>query len=297
MYTYVAGCHLGHQLEFGVALLCYLFFFPIDEAKILHPKWILQVIGFNLTCEFVICGFWHWFMYRSSYGQSAPMQVKKFNAVNQYEEEKAHGFFTSFGNLQREVLFTTMGWLQSAALQCFAMHMWASGRIPFYMDFWGPAGENAFRSMSHLLFITYWREFHFYWCHRMIHPWRVQLPLLGDPGLFLYKKFHSLHHKSYNPGPFSGLAMHPVEHFFYYSCAWLPLCFNTHPLHFLYAKFHADIAPIGGHDGYGDPAGNGDFHYLHHAKFECNYGVPLIPFDKLFGTWIDYAQSKPAKKL
>ncbi len=24
---------------------------------------------------------------------------------------------------------------------------------------------------------------------------------------------------------------------------------------------------------------------LHHAKFECNYGVPLIDFDRLFGTW------------
>jgi sterol desaturase/sphingolipid hydroxylase (fatty acid hydroxylase superfamily) len=48
----------------------------------------------------------------------------------------------------------------------------------------------------------------------MIHPWKTNLPLLGDPGKFLYLNFHKLHHASYNPGPFSGLSMHPVEHFF-----------------------------------------------------------------------------------
>ena len=40
-----------------------------------------------------------------------------------------------------------------------------------------------------------------------------------------------------------------------------------------YLQFHADIAPIGGHDGYNEPSANGDFHYLHHSKYECNYGV------------------------
>jgi len=90
--------------------------------------------------------------------------------------------------------------------------------------------------------------------------------------------------------------MHPIEHLMYYSCAWLlPLFFTIHPLHFLYAKFHADIAPIGGHDGYDEPSANGDFHWLHHAKFECNYGVPFpIDFDKIFGTWVDYKDFKAA---
>ena len=88
--------------------------------------------------------------------------------------------------------------------------------------------------------------------------------------------------------------MHPIEHLFYYTCAYFPLLFACHPLHFLYAKFHADIAPIGGHDGHDDPAGGGGFHYLHHARFECNYGVPLIDFDSLFGTYEEYVK-KPTK--
>ena len=44
-----------------------------------------------------------------------------------------------------------------------------------------------------------------------------------------YMKAHKLHHKSMNPGPWSGLSMHPIEHFLYYSCAWLPALFM--PLH------------------------------------------------------------------
>merc|ERR1719198_1620571 len=124
--------------------------------------------------------------------------------------------------------------------------------------------------------VTYWREIHFYWAHRGMHPWRDRKNGLldGDIGAWLYRHAHSLHHKSYNPGPWSGLSMHPIEHF-------------------LYAKFHADIAPIGGHDGYDEPSANGDFHWLHHAKFECNYGVPFpVNFDKMFGTWVDYKEFK-----
>jgi len=175
------------------------------------------------------------------------------------------------------------------------MYLWASGKVPYYSDFW----QYPFWSIFHLLLVTYWREFHFYWVHRGMHPWWNRKYGLkeGDIGAFLYRHFHSLHHKSHNPGPFSGLSMHPVEHFFYYTVTLLCLILPLHPIHFLYAKYHADIAPIGGHDGYASPAGNGDFHYLHHAKFECNYGVPLIPFDNLFGTWLDYDEWDKSQKI
>ena len=134
-----------------------------------------------------------------------------------------------------------------------------------------------------------------------MHPWwdRDNGLLSGDVGAFLYRYVHSLHHKSYNPGPWAGLCMHPVEHFLYYTCATLPpLLLSLHPLHFLYTKFHADIAPIGGHDGMDEPAGHADFHYLHHAKFECNYGVPFpVNLDKLCGTWADWDTFKETGQL
>lgn len=29
------------------------------------------------------------------------------------------------------------------------------------------------------------------------------------------------------------------------------------------------------------------FHYIHHAKFECNYGSASLPLDQWFGTFCD----------
>lgn len=230
--------------------------------------------------------------------------------------------------------FTTLGWLQGAAYQCAIMWLYATGRAAYHEDMWGtafaqvhpgtahtpalpglaavhpllaalttPKALHVAGSLAGVALITYWREFHFYWCHRMIHPYgwwakRNLPPAQGgtkgtlwpylDLGQALYTYAHSLHHKSHNPGPWSGLSMHPLEHFFYYQCILLPLLWRAHPLAFLYALYHANVAPIGGHDGYAAPGGDGAFHWLHHHKYECNYGVPLIDFDSLFGTYVDY---------
>ena len=42
-----------------------------------------------------------------------------------------------------------------------------------------------------------------------------------------------------------------------------------------------------GHDGHDQPCGGSLFHYIHHAKFEYNYGTPMVPLDVLFGTYAD----------
>jgi sterol desaturase/sphingolipid hydroxylase (fatty acid hydroxylase superfamily) len=57
-----------------------------------------------------------------------------------------------------------------------------------------------------------------------------------------------------------------------------------------------NIAPIGAHDDYDDPAGAVAFHYLHHASFECNYGSPLINFDRLFRTHKEFVKSSKTNK-
>jgi len=299
LWVYLLGAHLGHINEFVVTLVCWFMLFSdgqwLIDCKEIHYTWVSKVILFNLICEIVMVGFWHYLTYISSYAKG--LVGVKFNPENQYEQDNtiSVGFITSSsGHLQREIFYTTLGWLQSGAWQCLLMWLWASGRVPCYTRFW----SCPYYSIGMMCAVTYWREIHFYWAHRGMHPWwdRKNGLLQGDIGAFLYRHAHSLHHKSYNPGPWSGLSMHPIEHFLYYSCAWLPpllLTGGVHPLHFLYCKFHADIAPIGGHDGYGKPAGDGDFHWLHHAKFECNYGVPFpIDFDKMFGTWVDYKEYK-----
>ena len=279
--TYLFACHYGHLLEFSVSLLCYFWLWPqtFPHAATFSFHWVSKVFAFNLGCELIFYGFWHWMMYSGEHVNSS-LKAHKFNPEQQYEDP-------SEGHLIREVFFTTLGWLQSSTFMCVMMFLWASGKVPYIPIFFGSPSHTAFNIAS-VLFVTYWREFHFYWCHRFMHAWWPSSNSMFDLGRFIYRWVHSLHHKSVNPGPFSGLSMSPLEHFFYYTCTLLPLLLPLHPLHFLYAKFHADIAPVGGHDGYAFPGGGGDFHYLHHAKFDCNYGVPLIDFDWMFGSWVDY---------
>lgn len=99
------------------------------------------------------------------------------------------------------------------------LRAFATGRVAYYADFWTYPAWSIFQ----LLVVPYWRDFHFYWIHRMMHRWRTTT--IPDVGQWLYTHVHSLHHKSYNTGPLSGLSMHPVEHLIYYTCTLLPFVF------------------------------------------------------------------------
>jgi sterol desaturase/sphingolipid hydroxylase (fatty acid hydroxylase superfamily) len=129
--------------------------------------------------------------------------------------------------------------------------------------------------------IPFWREFHFYWSHRATH-WKP-----------LYKYVHYLHHKNVNPGPWSGLAMHPVEHIIYFSMVLIHFVVPSHPIHFLLNAQLTALEPAPGHHGFEGPLLDGKlptgsyFHYLHHRYFECNYGGIKLPLDRFFGTFRD----------
>jgi hypothetical protein len=155
VFDNLIGIHLGHALDFSVALLCWLWLFPITfpEANEWHIKWVSRVFLFNIACEFIVCSFWHWMTYaRMSPYPKGPLHEKKYNPVNPYEGKDQH-------HLLREITLTTLGWLHSAFIQCVFMWLWASGRLSYYNDFW----SRPFFSIFILLAITFWREFHFYW--------------------------------------------------------------------------------------------------------------------------------------
>lgn len=95
----------------------------------------------------------------------------------------------------------------------------------------------------------------FYTIHRAMHRWGVRLPFgLPDPGEWLYRHVHSLHHgegsraerragrplqprppsaAARNPTAFSGLAMHPFESAVYLTAALIPVAGGAHPVVFL----------------------------------------------------------------
>ena len=294
LYTYAIGAHLAHALDFGVALLFYhLVWLPAlpAAAEGLAAAWVARVVAFNLAAMVLLVGSWH----AATHGGAAagsdvaagPLAEYKYNKVNPYGPAAAPD-----GNLRREVLLQTLGWLQAAALQCAFLRLYATRTVVgglAYAPFWAGGPPLSLASLAHpatqwnvacVLAVTYWREVHFYLCHRGMHPWSAEGAASAgrrgpwwDGGGLLYRVAHSWHHKSTNPGPWSGLSMHPLEHALYFSCAYLlPLAAGVapalavHPMVFLYCLFHACVAPIAGHDGHAAPGGGSDYHYLHHAR-------------------------------
>ena len=98
--------------------------------------------------------------------------------------------------------------------------------------------ENMLYFVAMILLIHLWRDLHFYLIHRLIH---------FQP---LYNLAHKTHHRNINPGPWSGLAMHPIEHIFYFSCAFLYLFFPFHPAFIIVTLVHAGLSPAPGHAGF-----------------------------------------------
>jgi sterol desaturase/sphingolipid hydroxylase (fatty acid hydroxylase superfamily) len=124
---------------------------------------------------------------------------------------------------------------------------------------------------------------HFYLGHRLLHV------------KWWYKHFHALHHRNVEVGPWSGLAMHPVEHLIYFSTIVVPWLLALHPVNALYQLHLAAFLPALSHSGYDklkvgsklEIDAGAHFHYLHHKYFECNYGGSLLPLDKMLGTFHD----------
>ena len=134
-----------------------------------------------------------------------------------------------------------------------------------------------------VVLVPIWAGFHFYWFHRLLHVGK------------LYTWVHAWHHKNINTGPWSGLAMHPVESFFLMFDTMIFFLVPAHPVHVIFLLFHHGIGAPTSHSGFekvkvGSKAGLavGDFfHQLHHKFFDCNYGTWETPWDTWFKTFHD----------
>ena len=123
-------------------------------------------------------------------------------------------------------------------------------------------------------------ETHFYWTHRLLHQNR-----------WLYQNVHKIHHESVNPDPLSGLSMHPIESLIYFSAAYFVSAVTPLWIGRLMIKMLL-IEPLQGHSGHALAETNkvsdvlmsaGIDHYIHHAKFQYNFGANPI-WDQICGT-------------
>jgi sterol desaturase/sphingolipid hydroxylase (fatty acid hydroxylase superfamily) len=234
--------------------------------------WIALVLLRNAVLIVAWYGVFHFRLYV----QKAQANRFKYNARGLANESE---YFT-FGSQTKDNMFWTLasGLPMWTAYEVVSLWMFANGHIG-----WLKWSRNPVWFVVLLVLIPLFREFHFHVVHRAIH-WAP-----------MYKYVHSLHHRNTNPGPWSGLSMHPVEHLIYFSGVLIHWVVLSHPVHAMFHLFHAALSPVPGHTGYdkvelGENRAfetNCQAHYLHHKYFEVNYSDGSIPLDKWFGSFHD----------
>jgi sterol desaturase/sphingolipid hydroxylase (fatty acid hydroxylase superfamily) len=245
---------------------------PMETMRHFSPGWIGFILVRNLAMVVAFFGFFHvWLYVRKAQGTAF-----KYNGRWLDTDNPAFLF--------RNQLADNMFWVLCVGVPVWTAYevvtMWAfaTGTIPYLRWDAHPVWFVALMLLVPLL-----REVHFYVVHRILH-WPP-----------LYRMAHKLHHNNVNPGPWSGLAMHPVESIGYFSGVLLHWIIPSHPIHALFHLVHAGLAPVPGHTGFDKIVVGRDglvnshcqAHYLHHKYFECNYADGSIPLDRWFGTFHD----------
>jgi sterol desaturase/sphingolipid hydroxylase (fatty acid hydroxylase superfamily) len=245
---------------------------PLETMTSFAPGWIAFVLARNVLLTAMFFGAFHLALYtRKSQGTAFKFNGKWLETGNprfMFQNQLLDNMFWSLAS----------GVTIWSAYEVFTLWVFANGYIPFVS--WE---THPVYCALIMLLIPLFRDVHFYAIHRLIH-WPP-----------LYRAVHRLHHYNVNPGPWSGLAMHPVEHVLYFSGVLVHWIVPSHPAHALFHLFHAGLSPALGHAGFDRIAlgKNGGFqtesyaHYLHHRYFECNYADGTVPLDKWFGTLHD----------
>ena len=260
-----------NTLFIGLGLLTWFFFQPpLSTTTHLKVSWIALMYARNMVLIWIVYGAHHLVLYtlklhgnnRKYHPQWQAVNSGKFMFRNQV-----------FDNVFRTCVSGCTIWTAYEVL-----YMWGAARGWFpYLD---PAAHPAWFVMIFLL-TPFWRETHFYFTHRLLH-WR--------PLMFA---FHRVHHMNPNPGPWAGLAMHPVEHLLYFSVVALNFVIPCHPLHFFFNSQLTALTPAFGHHGFEGPLFKGKvatgsyFHYLHHRFVSCNFGEATVPLDRWLGRFYD----------
>jgi len=234
--------------------------------------WPLVLLACNELIAIAFYGLWH----RRLYSSRVQGTAFKYN-VN-WPRERDDRFL--FAQQTRSNVFWTLVSGVPVATLYMILTLWAQATGIAPVTTWH--GAPVYCTLL-LLLLVFFHAVHFYVFHRLLHV---------EP---LYRTVHYLHHENINPGPWSGLSMHPVEHLLYFSGALLLWLIPATPLHVLYFVILVALAPAEGHSGFGRMVvgrkhltTDGYYHYLHHKFFRVNFGDPLlIPLDRLFGTFHD----------
>ena len=256
-----------------IAMCVYNFFLPdLTAMKSLSLQWIGPVLLRNLLLFLVVAGGLHLFFFTfRKQGQKL-----KFD----HRQELGKGKLFTFDNQLYDNMFWT---LTSGAL------VWTGYEVLY---FWGVANQvipvlgfssHPVAFVAWLLVLPTLLSVHFFFIHRLLH-----FPVL-------YERFHRLHHRNIQIGPWAGMSMHPVEHILYISSVLIHYVVPSHPVIMLLHLTNRCLAPAFSHAGFEKLLVKdryiteaADFHHqLHHKFFDCNYGNVDVPLDRWFNTLHD----------
>ena len=236
-------------------------FFPYPEVSkdfslttFLQKRWLL-----NSILAFGYVGFWHITLYILHWCRRPFVPDRTYNL-----QRVLHNMF-----------YTMWGVLHWTLVETGFVYCYQTERLTLKNRNMTTADYCVMMTIA--MWTPSFRDVHFYLCHRLIHI------------RWLYKYIHSLHHRNIDVEPFSGLAMHPVEHLYYFTCygpLLLPVLSRQPYAPFLvfWMNFHTALSPAAAHSGWEDHFSADLTHYLHHRYCDCNYGAAMN-FDSLFGTY------------
>ena len=260
--------------------LWWLAYPSLEAAETFAFGWVAQVWLINLVTMFAVAGGLHWWFYIRR-GQGKQL---KFD----HREQARGNKLWSFSNQVHDNMFwsLTSGVGQMTGYQVLVLWAMANGYAPTITF-----AENPVWFVAALVLLPIWSAFHFYWVHRLLH-----VP-------FMYRHFHSLHHRNVNVGPWSGMSMHPVEHLLYHSTLLIHFLVPLHPIHLVFGVVYNGPGAAMTHTGYEDLlvkdkrrlALGTFYHQLHHRYYECNYGNQEMPWDRWFGTFHDGSTERTAE--
>ena len=260
-------------IEFAMAWVIFMWFLPDAETmRVMSFDWIGMLWIRNALLLTLAAGGLHWWFYMVK-GQGKklkfdPRDLTRGNRKFWFKDQVKDNIFWSIAS--GVTIWTIFE----------AIYFWAASNGYVWGLEWrtNPVWFAAF-----FVIIPIWSSMHFYFIHRLLH-WPP-----------LYRLAHSLHHRNVNIGPWSGIAMHPIEHVLYFSSVMIHFVVPSHPVHVLFHFYQEGINPSFSHSGYAGVllgeknrivTGN-FFHQLHHRHITYNYGTVEMPWDRLFGTFHD----------
>ena len=256
----------------ALAWAAFLWFSPtLETAKHLSPGWVALIFGRNLVLLLLVAGPLHlWFHKYALQGQDTKYDPRPFPRKGRMFTLNSQLLDNMFWSLASGVTI----WSGFEILLWWSMANGYAAVITFQ--------TNPVWFVAIFFLIPVWESFYFYWIHRALHTGPMY-------------RFHALHHRNTDIGPWSGLSMHPVEHLMYFGTVLIHFAIASHPVHVIFHLMFYALLAVTTHTGFeGFVVRNkkrlhlGMFHHqMHHRYFECNYGNLDVPWDKLFGSFHD----------